>query len=71
VVYVDRGRAVAPHKDEPDTDVLATGTLSPLAPAKEPEAREPAVETPDPDVTEMAPLANGSQAPPSVEQPAH
>jgi hypothetical protein len=61
VVYVDRGRAVAPHKDEPDTDVLASGTLSPLAPAKEPEAREPAVETADPDVTDIAPLANGSQ----------
>jgi membrane-bound lytic murein transglycosylase D len=66
VVYVDRGRAVAPHKDEPDTDVLASGTLSPLAPAKEPEAREPAVETADPDVTDIAPLANGSQ----VTQPA-
>jgi membrane-bound lytic murein transglycosylase D len=61
VVYVERGRAVAPHKEEPDTDVLASGTLSPLAPAKELEAREPAVETADPDVTEVTPLANGPQ----------
>jgi membrane-bound lytic murein transglycosylase D len=60
VVYVDRGRSVAPHKDEPDTDGLASGTLSPLAPAKDPEAREPAVETPDPDVTETSPLAKGA-----------
>jgi membrane-bound lytic murein transglycosylase D len=62
VVYVDRGRAVAPHKEEPERDVLASGTLSPLAPAKEPEPREPAVETPDPDVTVATPLAKSVPA---------
>ena len=56
VVYVDRGRAVAPRKDEPDTDVLATGTLSPLLPASG-EPREPAVEAPDPDVSAEATAA--------------
>ena len=62
VVYVDRGRAVAPHKDEPERDLFASGTLSPLAPAKEPEPREPAVETPDPDVTTATPLAKSVPA---------
>ena len=57
VVYVDRGRSVAPHKDEPDTDALANGTLAPLSPAKDPDAHEPAVETPDPDVSDPTPLA--------------
>ncbi|HEY3667964.1 MAG TPA: transglycosylase SLT domain-containing protein [Polyangiaceae bacterium] len=33
VVYVDRGRAVTPHKDDLDTDSLASGTLLPLEPA--------------------------------------
>ncbi|HWZ89454.1 MAG TPA: transglycosylase SLT domain-containing protein [Polyangiaceae bacterium] len=61
VVYVDRGRTVAPHKDEPDSDVLASGTLSPLAPATEREVREPAVETAEPDVGDSAPLANGTE----------
>jgi membrane-bound lytic murein transglycosylase D len=57
VVYVDRGRSVAPRKEEPDSDVFATGSLSPLAPTKEAEPREPAIETPEPDVSESAPIA--------------
>jgi membrane-bound lytic murein transglycosylase D len=61
VVYVDRGRTVAPHKDEPDSDVLASGTLSPLSPAADREVREPAVETAEPDVADSAPLATGTQ----------
>jgi membrane-bound lytic murein transglycosylase D len=66
VVYVDRGRAVAPHRDEPDTDVLASGTLSPLAPAADPEPRDPAVETSEPDVMDVTPLANGAAPTPLV-----
>lgn len=57
VVYVDRGRSVAQRKEEPDSDSFATGSLSPLAPTKETEPREPALETPDPDVSEQAPIA--------------
>ena len=47
VVYVDRGRAVTPHKDDLETDSLASGTLLPL---------EPALDAPTAD----APEASGS-----------
>jgi membrane-bound lytic murein transglycosylase D len=43
VVYVDRGRAVTPHKDDLDTDSLASGTLLPL---------EPALDAPAPEVAD-------------------
>jgi len=44
VVYVDRGRSVAPRKPSPDDDV-ASGTLLPL---------EPALDTPSPEVAGAA-----------------
>jgi len=53
VVYVDRGRAVTPHKDDLDTDSLASGTLLPL---------EPALDAPTADAadTRDAPAVNGA-----------
>jgi membrane-bound lytic murein transglycosylase D len=51
VVYVDRGRAVTPHKDA-DSDDLASGTLLPL---------EPALDSPGPDLSNAPSLAAGSQ----------
>jgi membrane-bound lytic murein transglycosylase D len=51
VVYVDRGRAVTPHKDDLETDSLASGTLLPL---------EPALDAPTPDVSEDPSSTNGS-----------
>jgi membrane-bound lytic murein transglycosylase D len=61
IVYVDRGRAVTPHKDEPDVDNLASGTLLPLSPAGE--AREPAVEA---DVGEGDAVGEATAAPPGL-----
>jgi len=62
VVYVDRARAITPRKGEPDPGA-ASATLSPLAPTpvRDAEPREPAVETPDPDLAD-APAANGTAA---------
>jgi membrane-bound lytic murein transglycosylase D len=58
VVYVDRGRAVTPHKDDLDTDSLASGTLLPL---------EPALDAPTPDLADApagpAPTAAASALP--------
>jgi membrane-bound lytic murein transglycosylase D len=58
VVYVDRGRAVTPHKEGSDSDDLASGTLLPL---------EPALDSPGPDLSEapsLAPsVANDAKAP--------
>ncbi|HEY5374320.1 MAG TPA: transglycosylase SLT domain-containing protein, partial [Polyangiaceae bacterium] len=51
VVYVDRGRAVTPHKDDLDTDSLASGTLLPL---------EPALDAPTADVSETPSATNGA-----------
>ncbi len=53
VVYVDRGRAVTPHKDDFDTDSLASGTLLPLEPALD----APATEAPE---TSGTPAENGA-----------
>ena len=53
VVYVDRGRAVTPHKDA-DSDDLASGTLLPL---------EPALDAAGPDLSEPSTLATGSALP--------
>ena len=52
VVYVDRGRSVAPRKPSPDDD-LASGTLLPL---------EPALDAPSADVSESP----GAVAPASI-----
>lgn len=57
VVYVDRGRAVAPHKDDQDTDALASGTLSPLSPGSVQAERDAATDSAERDAT---PLAKGT-----------
>ncbi len=60
VVYVDRGRAVTPHKDA-DSDDLASGTLLPL---------EPALGAAGPDLSDPPTLATGTSAPATSPAPA-
>ncbi|MEO6601445.1 MAG: transglycosylase SLT domain-containing protein [Polyangiaceae bacterium] len=48
VAYVDRGRSVTTHKEGPDSDELASGTLLPL---------EPALDSPGPDLSDAPPDA--------------
>jgi membrane-bound lytic murein transglycosylase D len=45
VVYVDRGRAVTPRREEPEGDSLASGTLLPLEPALEAPALDASAST--------------------------
>jgi membrane-bound lytic murein transglycosylase D len=58
VVYVDRGRAVTPHKEDLEADSLASGTLLPL---------EPALDAPAPDTSDT-PSASGSAGATPAEQ---
>jgi membrane-bound lytic murein transglycosylase D len=56
VVYVDRGRAVTPRKDDQESDSLASGTLLPL---------EPALDAPAADVSDTTPTSGAAASSPA------